>query len=81
MAPTTNPWLKHVKAYRKAHPKMEYKAVLQKASKTYKKNAPPKKYKNGTPYNYGRAWTMDRYRFNKDEAWEIPPSKRKLALR
>ena len=32
-----NPWLKHVKKFRKSHPGMSYKMVLQNAAKTYKK--------------------------------------------
>lgn len=32
-----NPWLAHVAKYRKKHPKLPYKVVLQKAKKTYKK--------------------------------------------
>ena len=35
--PKKNPWLEHVKAYRKKHPKMAYKDVLVAAKKTYKK--------------------------------------------
>jgi len=35
--PTKNPWLEHVKAFRKKHPNMAYKDVLVAAKKTYKK--------------------------------------------
>ncbi len=30
-----NPWLIHVRAYRKKHPNLSYKEVLERASKTY----------------------------------------------
>ena len=32
----TNPWIKHVEEFRKKHPNMSYKDVLQKARATYK---------------------------------------------
>jgi len=32
-----NPWLKHVKAWRKAHPNVSYQVALQRASKTYRR--------------------------------------------
>ena len=33
----TNPWLVHVKAFRKKNPGMKYSEVLKRAAKTYKK--------------------------------------------
>lgn len=32
-----NPWFNHVKAFRKANPKMKFDQVLKEAKKTYKK--------------------------------------------
>ena len=32
-----NPWLEHVKAFRKKHPKLSYSEALKKAKGTYKK--------------------------------------------
>lgn len=91
MAPTPNNarWIKHLKKTRREHPNMEYQKVQKLASKTYKpaadkkKKAAPKKpktYANGTPYNYGRSWAADRRLYNKSEEYEVPPSKRKLAM-
>jgi hypothetical protein len=34
---STNPWMKHVAAYRKKHPEMTYKDCLRNCAKTYKK--------------------------------------------
>lgn len=34
---TVNPWIAHVRAYRKKHPKLSYRQCLSAASKTYKK--------------------------------------------
>ena len=33
----SNPWLKHLNAYRKAHPKLTLTEAMVKAKKTYKK--------------------------------------------
>ena len=32
-----NPWLEHVKVFRKANPQMKFDSVLKEAKKTYKK--------------------------------------------
>jgi len=37
-----NPWLMHVSAFRKKHPKMSYKESLQQAKKSYKSTKPMK---------------------------------------
>ena len=34
----SNPWLKHVKQFKKRYPNLSYKECLTKASKTYKKS-------------------------------------------
>ena len=33
----TNPWITHLKKYKKAHPKMTLTECMSKAKKTYKK--------------------------------------------
>ena len=32
-----NPWIKHVMAFKKSHPKLKFADVLKQAKKTYKK--------------------------------------------
>lgn len=36
-----NPWLEHVKQFRKAHPELKFKDVLKQAKATYKKPVKP----------------------------------------
>ncbi len=36
-----NPWLEHVKQFRKAHPELKFKYVLKQAKATYKKPVKP----------------------------------------
>ncbi len=33
----TNPWLEHIKAFKKKNPKMQFKDILKNAAKTFKK--------------------------------------------
>jgi hypothetical protein len=95
MAPKQlTPWLNHVKKFQKAHPTLSYKTVLKRASKTYHSKAATKKtpvkkrtttkkrktYPNGRPYLTGAAWRTDHYSHNASEPWEVPRSRRKIAL-
>lgn len=85
--PQLKAWNAHLKKVRAMHPHMEYKKVVQLAKKSYRSKAsaskpkPIKYYANGEPYNYGRAWTTDRFQFSKSEDWEVPISKRKIPVR
>lgn len=101
------PWLRHLAAFRKAHPRMPYLAAREKASllwhakkgkkktgtkkigtkktgtKKRKSTMKKKKYygKTKRPYLTGAAWHNDHYQFNKNEDYEIPVRKRKVAVR